>query len=73
MSTTWKHWLKNHANNERNSDNFEKIVTIMDTEKFSPQGCFDLIERSFENMVLLTLYSKENSITSTFSIENMEM
>ena len=64
-STTWKHWLKNHVNNTIYSDNFEKIVTMMDTEKLSPQGCFDLIERRFENIVLLT-FSTEDSITSTF-------
>ena len=68
-STTWKHWLKNHVNNEKYSDNFDKIVTIMDTEKYSPQGCFDLIERRFENIVLLT-YSTENSITSSFYHES---
>ena len=64
-SSTWKHWLKNHFNNDRYSDNFEKIVKIMDTEKYSLQGCFDLIERRFENIILLT-YSTENLITSTF-------
>ena len=64
-STTWKHWLKNHAKNEKYSDNFDKIVNIMDTEKYSPQGCFNLIDRRFENIVLLTL-STRNSITSTF-------
>ena len=37
----------------------------MDTEKYSPQGCFDLIERRFENIILLTV-STENSITSSF-------
>ena len=40
-STTWKHWLKNHVKNERYSDNFDKIINIMDTEKYSPQGCFN--------------------------------
>ena len=64
-STTWKHWLKNHVNNVKYSDNFDKIVNIMNTEKYSPQGCFTLIERRFENIVLLTL-STENSITSSF-------
>ena len=64
-STTWKHWLKNHDKNERYSDNFDKIINIMDTEKYSPQGCFNLIERRFESIILLTL-STENSITSTF-------
>ena len=64
-STTWKHWLKNHINNEKYSDNFDKIVNIMDTEKYSPQGCFNLIDRRFESIVLLTL-STENSIISTF-------
>ena len=64
-STTWKHWLKNHINNEKYSDNFDKIVNIMDTEKYSPQGCFNLIDRRFESIVLLTL-STEDSIISTF-------
>ena len=64
-SITWKHWLVNHVNNEKYSDNFAKIVTIMDIEKLSTLGCFDLIEGKFENIVLLT-YATENSITSTF-------
>ncbi len=38
----------------------------MDTEKYSPlEGCFNLIDRRFENIVFFTL-STENSITSTF-------
>ncbi len=27
------------VNNDRYSDNFEKIVKIIDMEKYSPQGC----------------------------------
>ena len=64
-STTWKHWLKNHEQNRRYSDNFDKVVSIMDTNKLSPQGCFDQIKRRFENIILLTL-STENSIISSF-------
>ena len=37
----------------------------MDTEKYSPQGYFDLIERRFENIIIFTLFT-ENSITSSF-------
>ena len=65
VSTTWKHWLKNHEKNEIYSDNFDRVVSIMDTEKLSPEGCFDQIERRFENIILLTL-STENSIISSF-------
>ena len=65
VSTTWKHWLKNHEQNEKYSDNFDKVVSIMDTDKLSPQGCFDQIKRTFENIILLTL-STENSIISSF-------
>ena len=65
ISTTWKHWLKNHENNKKYSDNFDIVVSIMDTNKLSPQGCFDQIDRRFENIVLLTL-STENSIISSF-------
>ena len=41
---------------------------MMDTEKLSPQGCFDLIERRFENIVLLTGLT-ENCITSIYFYE----
>ena len=65
VSTTWKHWFKNHDKNEIYSDNFDKVVSIMNTDKLSPEGCFDQIERRFENIILLTL-STENSIISSF-------
>lgn len=64
-SITWKRRLKNHVNSSRYSDNFHEIVTIMDTGKCSPQGCFNLIERRMENIVFLT-YSTENSFISSF-------
>ena len=57
--------MKNHENNEKYSDNFDKVVSIMDTNKLSPQSCFDQIERRFENIILLML-STENSIISSF-------
>ena len=46
VSTTWKHWLKNHDKNEVYSDNFDKVVSIMNTDKLSSEGCFDQICRT---------------------------
>ena len=70
-STTWKNWLKNNIKNEKYSDNFDKTVNIMNTERYSPQGCFNIIDRRFKNIVLLTL-STEDSIISTFFHERYE-
>ena len=38
----------------------------MDTDNLSPQGCFDQIERRFENIILLILLT-ENLIIPSFS------
>ena len=65
VSTTWKHWFKNHDKNEIYSDNFDKVVSIMNTDKLSPECCFDQIKRRFEKIILLTL-STENLIISSF-------
>ncbi len=42
----------------------------MDMEKYSTQVRFDLIERRFENIVLLAC-STENSITSSFYMKEV--
>ena len=42
----------------------DKVVSIIDTEKLSPPGCFDQIKGRFENIILLTL-STENLIISS--------
>ena len=65
LSSTWKHWLKNHKSNDKYDLHYDKILTLLNTDILSPQGCFDLIERRLENMVLLTV-STEGSITSSF-------
>ena len=44
-ASTWKKWLKDHKDNEKYIENFDKLLDLLDTEKYSPQGCFDLIER----------------------------
>ena len=63
--------MKNHEQNEKYSDNFDKVVSIMDTDKLSPQGCFDQIKRRFENIILLTL-STEIRLFLLFIMRNME-
>ena len=65
ISTTWKHWIKNHVNSEMYMKNFHKILLLLDTEKHSPSGCFDILEGRLDSLVLLTL-STENSITCSF-------
>ena len=65
LSTTWKHWLKNHRNDDKYHLFYDKILTLLDTDNLSPQGCFNLIERRLENMILLTV-STEGSITPLF-------
>ena len=65
LSSTWKHWLKNHKNNDKYHLYYDKILNLLDTENLSPQGCFSLIERRLENMILITA-STEGSITSSF-------
>ena len=41
LSTTWKHWLKNHKNNDKYHLHYDRILSLLDTESLSPQGCFD--------------------------------
>ena len=45
--------------------NFHKILNLLDTEKYSPSGCFDILEGRLNSLILLTL-STENSITCSF-------
>ena len=44
------------------SDNFDKVVSIMDTDKFllSPQGCLDQIKRRFEKYYFTKTFSTKN-------------
>jgi len=65
LSTTWKHWLKNHKDNEEHHIHYDKILNLLDTKTLSPQGCFNLIERRLENTILLTV-STEDSIVCSF-------
>ena len=65
LSTTWKHWIKHHINSEMYMRNFHKILLLLDTEKYSPSGCFDMLESRLNSLILLTL-STENSITCSF-------
>ena len=65
ISTTWKHWLKNHKDNDEYHFHYDKILTLLDTDNLSPQGCFNLIERRMENIVLLTA-STEGAINCSF-------
>ncbi len=65
LSTTWKHWLKNHKDKDEYHLHYDKILTLLDTDNLSPQGCFSLIKRRLENIVLLTV-STEGSITCSF-------
>ena len=41
LSTTWKHWLKNHKNNDKYHLHYDRILSLLDTESLSPQVCFD--------------------------------
>ena len=65
LLTTWKHWLKNHKDKDEYHLHYDKILTLLDTDNLSPQGCFSLIKRRLENIVLLTV-STEGSITCSF-------
>ena len=64
-STTWKHWLKNHEKNDEYHLHYGKILTLFDTDNLSPQGCFDLIEKGLDNIIMLTV-SLEGSIIPSF-------
>lgn len=44
---------------------FDKILTILDTENLSPQGCFDKVNRRLESVVLLTMPT-EDTVTASF-------
>ena len=65
LSTTWKHWLKNHRNDDKYHLFYDKILTLLDTDNLSPKGSFNLIKRRLENMIVL-MVSTEGSITSSF-------
>ena len=67
LSTTWKHWLKNmkFMIHDMCHLHYKKIRILLDTENLSPQGCFDLIKRRLETIILLT-GSEEGFIILSF-------
>ena len=66
----------NHVKNGKYSDdNFDKIVNIINTEKYLPQGCFNfLIDGRFDYIVFLTLYQLRFQLLFQYSfMKDMEI